>query len=104
VTSPSRRERIEQLLAAEPADDFLRYSLAMELRKEGRHDDSLRWFGELMRQAKPYVPAFHMAGQLLVELGRDVEARGALEGGIAAARQQGNDHAAAEMSELLSSL
>ena len=31
----SRREKIEAMLAEDPGDTFLRYSLAMELDKEG---------------------------------------------------------------------
>ena len=33
----SRREKIEAMLADEPGDSFLRYSLAMELDKEAAH-------------------------------------------------------------------
>lgn len=104
MTQPSRRQRIEQMLAAQPEDEFLRYSLAMELRKEGRHKESLQWFERLMQQETPYVPAFHMAGQMLAEIGRDDQARGVLQQGIQHAQQQGNLHAAEEMSELLASL
>jgi tetratricopeptide (TPR) repeat protein len=100
----SRREKIEALLAEDPADVFLRYSLAMELDKEGRHDESLAKFGELTRDDPPYVPAFFMAGQQLVRLDRANEAREFLRDGIEAARQQGNHHAAGEMSEYLASL
>ena len=70
MSNPSRREKIEAMLRDEPGDTFLRYSLALELDKEGRHDDSLAWLGELMRDAPPYVPAFFMAGQQLVRLDR----------------------------------
>ncbi len=45
----SRRAKIEAMLAEEPHDTFLRYSLAMELQKEGAWDDSLRCFHDLMR-------------------------------------------------------
>ncbi|MFN9917694.1 MAG: hypothetical protein ACK53L_34225, partial [Pirellulaceae bacterium] len=71
----SRRERIEGMLAEDPLDDFLRYSLAMELRKEGNQSLSLEKLGELTRQANPYVPAFFMAAQQLVDLQRVEEAR-----------------------------
>ncbi len=37
----SRREKIEAMLADEPEDRFLRYSLALELAKEDRHEESL---------------------------------------------------------------
>ena len=104
MTDTSRREKIEAMLAEEPADTFLRYSLALELDKEERHDESLRLFDELSGESPPYVPAFFMAGQQFARLGRVNEARDVLRNGIEAARAQGNGHAAAEMSELLVSL
>ena len=100
----SRREKIEAMLADDPGDTFLRYSLAMELDKEGDHDESLARFAELTRDDLPYVPAFFMAGQQLVRLGRIDEAREILRDGIAAARAQENLHAVGEMSEFLASL
>jgi tetratricopeptide (TPR) repeat protein len=100
----SRREKIEAMLADEPNDAFLRYSLAMELDKEGDHDASLGRLGELTRDNPPYVPAFFMAAQQLVRLNRVNEARTFLRDGIDAARAQNNAHAAGEMSEFLASL
>lgn len=100
----SRREKIEAMLAEEPGDTFLRYSLAMELRSEGDHAGSIVKLAELSRDAPPYVPAFFMAAQQLSDLGRIEEARTFLRDGIDEARRQGDSHAAAEMSELLSSL
>jgi hypothetical protein len=100
----SRREKIEAMLADDPRDTFLRYSLAMELDKEGDHDGSLTRFNELTLDTPPYAPAFFMAAQLLVRLARVEEARTYLRSGIEAARVQGNAHAASEMSEFLASL
>jgi hypothetical protein len=100
----NRREKIEAMLADDPADTFLRYSLAMELDKEGSHDASLARFAELANNDPPYVPAFFMAGQQLVRLGRLHEAQVVLRDGIEAARAQGDSHAAGEMSEFLASL
>ena len=100
----TRREKIEAMLADDPGDTFLRYSLAMELDKEGYHDASLARFAELTRDTPPYVPAFFMAGQQLARLGRAGEAREILQNGIEAARVQNDAHAAGEMSEFLASL
>jgi hypothetical protein len=101
----TRREKIEAMLSDEPADVFLRYSLALELDKEGMYEASLAKLGELTRdQRPPYVPAYFMAAQQLVRLGRTAEARAQLRDGIEAARNQGNLHAAGEMSEFLASL
>jgi thioredoxin-like negative regulator of GroEL len=100
----SRREQIEAMLADDPGDTFLRYSLAIELDKEGRHDESLARFRELTADTPPYVAAFFMAGQQLARLGRVEEARAILRDGIEAARTQNDAHAAGEMSEFLASL
>jgi thioredoxin-like negative regulator of GroEL len=100
----SRREKIEAMLADDPGDTFLRYSLAMELDKEGAHEESLARFAELSRDDPPYVPAFFMAAQQLVRLGRTNEAHEILQSGIRAAAGQGDDHAEREMSEFLASL
>jgi hypothetical protein len=104
MSSVSRRQKIEAMLVDDPTDTFLRYSLALELEKESDHERSLAGFGELMKDSPPYVPAFFMAAQQLVKLGRINEARAALRDGIEAARQQGNAHAAGEMSEFLASI
>lgn len=101
---PTRREKIEAMLADEPGDAFLRYGLALELEKEGDHRASLALLGSLMRDAPPYVPAFFRSGQQLAALERVEEARAALRDGIEEARRQGNQHAAGEMGELLAQL
>jgi thioredoxin-like negative regulator of GroEL len=100
----SRRERIEAMLAEEPQDAFLRYSLALELYKEGREDEGLRGLTELAQRQPPYVPACFMAAQYLVARQELEPARTMLRHGIEAARQQNDAHAAAEMSEFLTSL
>lgn len=100
----SRREKIEAMLAEDPQDTFLRYSLAMELRSEGDQAASVEKLTELTNDQPPYVPAFFMAAQQLAESGDVDEARRFLRDGIDEARRQGDSHAAAEMSELLSSL
>ena len=102
--SESRRAKIEAMLADDPDDTFLRYSLAMELDKDGEHDRSLELFDRLTQDEPPHVPAFFMASQQLVRLGRVEEARTLLRDGIEQARGQDNSHAAGEMSEFLASL
>jgi tetratricopeptide (TPR) repeat protein len=100
----SRREKIEAMLADDPNDSFLQYSLAMELRAEGDSEASLKIFDGLMKADPPHVQAFFMSGQLLAEIDRIDDARENLREGIDQARSQGDAHAAAEMSELLASL
>ncbi len=104
MNPPSRREKIEVMLADDPHDPFLRYSLALELAKEGDYERSLEGLYGLTRDTSPYVPAFFMAGQQLAKLGRIEEARAILRDGVEEARRQGDAHAAGEMAEFLTSL
>ena len=66
--SPTRRQRIEAMLVDEPDDAFLRYSLALELDKEGEHERSLGELAASGRNTPPYVPAFFMGAQQLARL------------------------------------
>ncbi len=101
----SRIDKIQAMLQDDPKDSFLRYTLAMEYRKLDESEKSLELLTDLANHEEPkYVAAFFMAAQQLVELERIEEARTFLRDGIEEARRQGNQHAAAEMSELLSEI
>ncbi len=100
----TRREKIEAMLVDDPNDTFLRYSLAMELDKEGENDSSLEKLSELTQDETPYIPAFFMGGQQLARLNRLADSRAMLSDGIEQARAQGDSHAAGEMGEFLASL
>jgi tetratricopeptide (TPR) repeat protein len=104
VVEKSRVEQLEEFVKAKPTDALSRYMFAMELKKLGRNDDSLREFDALHDKNAEYVPAYLMHGQLLNTLGRPDDARKVLERGIAIASKVGNTHALGEMSELLESL
>ncbi|MEW4451386.1 tetratricopeptide repeat protein [Bremerella sp. JC817] len=100
----SRKEQIVSLLESDPNDTFLRYGLAMELRKEASYPEARAEFEKLMRGNPPYVAAWFMCGQMLAEMDEIEESRTVLREGIEIARQQGDAHAAGEMGELLASL
>ena len=100
----SRREKIEALLADDPNDSFLRYSLAMELDKEGQLDASAALFRGLMDDSPPQVAAFFMLAQQLTRQNQPLEASEVLRAGIEQAEVQGDAHAAGEMREFLAGL
>ena len=101
---PTRREKIEAMLAQDPTDHFLRYGLACEYDSEQRLEESVALFEGLTKDNPPHVASFLRGAQLLAKLDRINDARAWLRTGIEAARQQGNAHAAGEMAELLASL
>lgn len=100
----SRREKVEQMLQAEPHDPFLRYMLANELEKEGRQAESLAIFSALRAESPPHIPSFLRSAQVMVSVQQIAEARAVLRAGIEIARAAGEMHPAAEMAELLTQL
>ena len=104
MSLPSRRSKLEAMLATAPGDQLLRYMLAMELDKNSENERSLELFDSLMSDSTPYVPAFLMAGQQLARIGRTAEARDVYATGIREAHAQGNAHAEGEMTGFLDSL
>jgi Tfp pilus assembly protein PilF len=104
MTTKSRREMIEGMLAETPNDPELRYMLAMEYMSAGDDAGAVRCFQDLIQVAPNYPPAYHQAGRALQRLNRIAEARALLSQGIPIAHQQGDSHAAGEMTELLEAL
>jgi len=100
----SRLEKLQEMLAEDPADTFLQYAIAMEHKSAGNVEDSERGFRKLTGLSPPYVPAFFMLGQLLAGEDRIEESRAVLREGIGQARSQNEHHAAGEMSEFLATL
>jgi Tfp pilus assembly protein PilF len=100
----SRREQIEEMLAAEPDDPELRYFLAMEYVSASQNEEAARHFAELVQVCPEYVPAYLQAGQLLTRLGREDDARSMFRRGIDMAERKGDTHAAGEMAGFLENL
>jgi predicted Zn-dependent protease len=99
-------DQIESLLADDPHDAFLRYGLAMEHMSQGDDETAVAVLRELiaLKPDEPYVPAFLMAGQALIRLGREADAAAVLRQGIDAARQVGDTHALGEMQGFLATI
>ncbi len=104
MAATSRREQIEEMLAESPDDSLLRYMLAMEHISAGDDAGAVTVFGELLRRDPKYVPAYMQAAQAHNRLGQLDEARATFRSGIDMARQQGDHHAADEMSGFLAGL
>jgi predicted Zn-dependent protease len=92
---------LEKMTAADGADSFAWYGLALEYKKEQRPDDALRAFETLRAKDPQYLPMFLMAGQLLIELGRFEQAREWLAAGIELARTKGDSKALSELTSAL---
>jgi len=98
----SRLDKIQQMLASEPNDVFLHFSLAMEYVKQGQYEDALAEFARVNEMDADYVPAYFQRASTLVTLQCNDEARLILQQGIAAAQRAGDHHAASQMGQMLS--
>ncbi|MBN2196126.1 MAG: tetratricopeptide repeat protein [Polyangiaceae bacterium] len=99
-----RLAMLTELVESGKADAFARYALALEHRKEGRNEVALEVFGALRRDEPDYLPMYFIAGRLLMDLGRDAEARGWLEAGLKVAEGKGDGKTLRELEAALSEL
>jgi tetratricopeptide (TPR) repeat protein len=100
----SRRQVLEDFVAAHPDDAFARYGLAMECVRVGEQEAAVGHFRELLSAHPRYVAGYFHFAQLLARLARVAEAKEILSAGIAAAKQAGDAHAAEEMAAALAEL
>jgi tetratricopeptide (TPR) repeat protein len=100
----SRREQLEQLLAAEPQDPFLRYGLAMCCASDGQVELAQEHFRQLLADHPDYVAGYFQLAQVLARLGENEQAKPLLHMGIEVAVRRGDNHAAREMTEFLASI
>ena len=104
MTPDQRIQAFRAFVTKSPDDPFARYSLAMALRSSGRGAEAAAEFEELRRRKPDYVPAYLMLGQTLEALGREPEAAGAYEDGIAAATRANDNHARDELGQALAAV
>jgi len=100
----SRLDEIEKLLAAEPNDVFLNFSLGMEYAGAGRTDDAVRQFDRVIELDPEYIAAYSRQADALIAMGHKDQARQALTAGIGAAQRKGDQHAADQMNKTLNTL
>lgn len=95
--SKSRLEMLEEFLRADPSDAFARYGLAMEYANQGRTEEALAAFSQLLAHKPDYTAAYYQAGVLLGRLNRIAESRAMFERGIEAAARAGDWHTKSEL-------
>lgn len=100
----TRRQMLEEFLAAKPNDSFARYGLAMECANSGDAAAADEQFRALLGTHPDYVAGYFQYGQFLARTGRTAEARAALNTGIATAQRTGDAHALSEMQTALAEL
>jgi predicted Zn-dependent protease len=100
-----RRLTLEQSLAEDPTDSFLRYGLAIQCLREGDVDEGReRLLALIADRPDDQVAAYQQLSQSYVDTGEKPAAMAMLQTGIIKANAAGDWHAAAEMQQMLDSL
>ena len=101
----ARRQRLEQSLAEDPADTFLRYGLAIQCLREGAVNEGRESLRSLIADhPDDQIAAYQQLGQSYAETGDVAAAKAVLQTGIQKAKARGDWHAAGEMEQLVDSL
>ncbi len=104
-TKSPRRLTLENSLAADPSDTFLRYGLAVQCLREGDVEEGRsRLLALIADHPEDQVAAYQQLGQSYLESDELEDASRALRTGIEKARARGESHASAEMEGLLANL
>ena len=100
----SRREMLEEFVAADAGDSFSRYALALELEKENRKGEAIEQLREVIARNPSYVAAYYHLGRLLSVAGEAEEARAIYTRGLDAAIKAGDQRTRNELQEALDAL
>lgn len=101
---PGRREKLMEMLAANPTDSFLIYALALDEAGAGESAAATSRLRGLVETDPSYVPTWFQLGRLLLEQGESDEAASVLQRGIEVASRAGDAHAASELRGLLAQI
>jgi tetratricopeptide (TPR) repeat protein len=100
----NRLQTLQEFVAKNPSDPFPLYGLAMEHKNLGQLEQASELFARLIAQHPHYTAAYLHAGNTLVALGKQGEARQVFEAGIEACRKRGDQHALSELAAALGAL
>lgn len=94
----------KSFIEKKPDDPFPRYGLAMEYRNTGKYEQAQQVFDALMEKFPDYIAAYLMAGDNLVTLERQEDAKTVYKRGIEKAGQKGDGHTQSELQTALAAL
>lgn len=102
--SNERLQQLRDMLAEEPGDVFLRYAIALELRREGQVEQAIDDLHGLLRDVPAHLASYHQLALMLAEVDRLQDAMDTCEAGMLQCLVAGDRKAHAEMADLLEQL
>lgn len=92
-----RIEKINEFLADNPNDNFLRHALALEYIKAGRDTEARALFEAILAASPDYIGSYYHLAKLLEKLQETTLAIEWYEKGMAAAKTAGDNHSYNEL-------
>lgn len=92
-----RIEKLQQFLAANPADSFVQHALALEYIKLGNDAEARKQFEALLKRDAGYVGSYYHLAKLLERNNETDAAIKVYEKGMEQAKQAGETHAYGEL-------
>lgn len=104
MDNTSRIESIKELLADEPNDIFLNYSLGMEYKSLSDFDKALIQFRRALELDETYLGAYYQIGEILIEQEKENDAIHIIEQGIEQAKQKKDFKTHRELQALMNAI
>lgn len=93
----NRIDRIQEMLASNPTDQFLRHALALEWIKIGNDAEAKGLFEAILTEDPTYIGSYYHLAKLLERVGETTAAIEWYEKGMAAAKAAKDQHAYNEL-------
>jgi len=100
----NRIEQFQELIKADPNDDFLYYGLGLEYFKAERYQEAVEAFKTVIRLKPDYSAAYRELGKALARVGQLEEAKKVYEEGMEVAEKKGDLQTKKEMKVFLDRL
>lgn len=102
--STDRLSQLRTLLADEPGDAFLRYAIALELKRLGRATEAIAQLEELATDRPEHIATYYQLATMLADAGRRTDAIAACDAGALRAVVAGDRKTRAELLALKEAL
>lgn len=102
--STERLEQLRAMLAEEPGDEFIRYAIALELKRAGRMEEAIDAIKAILTTTPSYVPGYYQLALMQADMGLNKDAIATCEAGALQSLVTGDRKARAELVELKGSL
>ncbi|MGV3637877.1 MAG: tetratricopeptide repeat protein [Flavobacteriales bacterium] len=99
-----RLDQLRQMLAEEPGDLFIRYAIALELKRAGNMEQAAADLQAILADEPKHIASYYQLALLQAELGHVPEAIATCDAGALQCLVTGDRKARAELLELRASL